>query len=401
MPAAAQLIDGPFLPEAVRVCAEAMREACGGSATCAFAFVSEDYMEDLEEFCDLVRLHGHVPRIFGCTASGLAGSGLETENQCGASLLFLNLPGCHVHSLELTTGDAEGTTPASSWHRRAGLEASQVDAWILLANPLALKVEPWLASWNAAWPGIPTVGGLASSRQGTEGIAVFCDGHTISGGGLGIALGGGLTIHTATSQGCRPIGEPLTITRAQDHVVLQLGGQTAFAALNDVITAMTDEERTRARGNIFAGLAVNEYQDELSTGDFLVRNIVAADPASGALVVGAWPRTGQTLQYQLRDKDTAEADYRRTLEALQPLGTPLASLMFTCTGRGQSFFGQPGHDTRMLEQLLGPHPSAGLFCNGEIGPVGGRAYAHGYTTTLALLYAKEAPPPAAQPTANS
>jgi small ligand-binding sensory domain FIST len=95
---------------------------------------------------------------------------------------------------------------------------------------------------------------------------------------------------------------------------------------------------------------------------------------------------GQTLQYQLRDKVAAEADYRRMLERLQPHGTPMASLMFTCTGRGQRFFGEAGHDTRMLARILGPHPSAGLFCNGEIGPVGGRAYAHGYTTTLALFY---------------
>jgi small ligand-binding sensory domain FIST len=113
---------------------------------------------------------------------------------------------------------------------------------------------------------------------------------------------------------------------------------------------------------------------------------VAADPGSGALVVGAWPRVGQTLQYQLRDKTTAERDYRRVLEALQPYGTPLASLMFTCTGRGKRFFGETGHDTRMLARILGPHPSAGLFCNGEIGPVGGPTHAHGYTTTLALFY---------------
>jgi small ligand-binding sensory domain FIST len=386
MPAASQFIEGPFNAEAVRACAERLRAQAGGGAGFAFAFVTEDYLEDLEEFCDLVRLHGHVPRLFGCTAAGLAGTGAETEGASGASLLFLNLPGCQAHLLELTPEDAESTTPPRSWQQRAGVAAEQIRAWILLANPLALKIEPWLRSWNKAWPGVPSVGGLASSRQGAEGIQVFADGHRVSAGGLAVALTGPFQVRCAVSQGCHPIGEPLTITRAQEHVVLQLGGQTPFVALNEIITAMSDEERERAKGNIFAGLAVDEYRDEWSTGDFLVRNIVAADPNSGALVIGAWPRVGQTLQYQMRDKATAETDYRRVLEMLQPHGTPLASLMFTCTGRGKRFFGESGHDTRMLAQLLGPHPSAGFFCNGEIGPLGGQTHAHGYSTTLALFY---------------
>lgn len=386
MPAASALISGPFQPDIVRRSAERLRAQCGGSATLAFAFVTEDWMTDLEEFSDLIRLHGHVPCLYGCTAAGLTGDDVETEGESGASLLFLHLPGAQSHSLELEPNDADGSTPPAAWHRRAGLPSHAIRAWILLANPLAIKTEPWLRSWNRAWPGIPSLGGLASSRLGPEGIQVFADGHPVPGGGLAIALSGPFTLRFAVSQGCRPIGQPLTITRAQEHVVLQLGAQTPFAALNEILTAMSDDERERAKGNIFAGLAANEYRDELGTGDFLVRNILAADPHSGALVVGAWPRVGQTLQYQIRDKATAEADYRRVLETLQPHGTPLASLVFTCTGRGQRFFGQPGHDTRMLAHLLGPHPSAGFFCNGEIGPVGGQTHAHGYTTTLALFY---------------
>jgi small ligand-binding sensory domain FIST len=386
MPAASQLIEGPFNAEAVQASAEQLRAQAGGGAAVAFAFVTEDYLEDLEEFCDLVRLHGHVPRLFGCTAAGLVGAGAETEGASGASLLFLNLPDCQAHLLELIPEDAEGATPPGRLRQRAGVVSEQIRAWILLLNPLTLKIETWLRSWNKAWPGIPSIGGLASSRLGAKGIQVFADGHLVPSGGLAVALSGSFQVRSAVSQGCHPIGEPLTITRAQDHVVLQVGGLTPFAALNNIITAMSDEERERAKGNIFAGLAVDEYRDEWSTGDFLVRNIIAADPQSGALVVGAWPRVGQTLQYQMRDKATAEADYRRVLEILQPHGTPLASLMFTCTGRGRRFFGEGGHDTRMLAQLLGPHPSAGFFCNGEIGPVGGQTHAHSYTTTLALFY---------------
>jgi small ligand-binding sensory domain FIST len=36
--------------------------------------------------------------------------------------------------------------------------------------------------------------------------------------------------------------------------------------------------------------------------------------------------------------------------------------------------------------MLGPHPSAGFFCNGEIGPVGGSNFLHGYTASIGLIY---------------
>lgn len=386
MPAASCLIHGPFDEEMIRLTSESMRQEVGGQATVAFAFVTSDWIPALEEFCDLIRLHGHVPQVFGCTAAGLTSDQNETEGMPGASILFLNLPGLRVHPIELNSSETKCDVSPASWHRRVSLSPAEIRAWLLLLNPFALKVEPWLHSWNQAWPGIPGLGGLASSIHGQQGIHVFSNGRVMEGGGLAIALSGPFTLRYAISQGCHPIGQPLTITRAQEHVVLQLGAQTPFAALNEIIAAMSEEERERARGNIFVGLAADEYRDELSTGDFLVRNIAAADPQSGAIVIGAWPRPGQTLQFQLRDRTTAEKDYRRVLETLQPHGTPLASLLFTCTGRGQRFFGQPGHDARLLGQILGPHPSAGFFCNGEIGPVRGHTHIHAYTTTLAAFY---------------
>jgi small ligand-binding sensory domain FIST len=384
--AASQVINGAFDETVVRETAEHLRAQCGGGASVAFAFVSEDYLTDLESFCDLVRLHGHVPRIFGCTAAGLVGMGHEWEGETGASILFLKLPGAEFFSMPFGKEEASPQTSPAQWHRKAGVEPQDVRAWIVFANPLSLGVDPWLDSWSRAWPGIPCVGGLASSRLGTEGIQVFCDGEVVASGGLAVGIKGDVVLRTAITQGCKPIGEPLTITQAQDHVVLQLGAQPAYAVLSEVISRMDEAERERARGNIFAGIAMSEYQEDFRAGDFLVRNIVAADPESGAVVVGAWPRVGQTLQYQMREKGTAQSDCHRMLDELQKYGTPLASLVFTCTGRGKRFFGESGHDARMLAHALGAHPSAGLFCNGEIGPVAGRAFAHGYTATLALFY---------------
>ena len=134
-------------------------------------------------------------------------------------------------------------------------------------------------------------------------------------------------------------------------------------------------------------MVVDEYKEKFARGDFLVRNILGADPATGAVVVGAHPRTGQTLQYQLRDAVSADEELKALLAPLaRRAEKPVASLLFCCNGRGKNLFGSPDHDARVVAEALGPLPSAGFFCNGEIGPVAGRNFLHAYTASIGLIY---------------
>ena len=203
-----------------------------------------------------------------------------------------------------------------------------------------------------------------------------------------VALGfeGGLKVQTIVSQGCRPVGEPFTITGADENIVVALGSRPAYERLSETFEALPPNDKAHAAGNLFAGLATSEYVDEFKTGDFLVRNLIGADPQSGALAIGAQPRVGQTLQFQLRDRRSANEDLqRRLLEKSRAGEKPFAALIFSCNGRGTSLFGVAHHDASAVREHLGPIPAAGFFCNGEIGPVGGRNYVHGYTASIALL----------------
>jgi small ligand-binding sensory domain FIST len=88
-------------------------------------------------------------------------------------------------------------------------------------------------------------------------------------------------------------------------------------------------------------------------------------------------------QFVLRDARTAEEDLRRMLGRQRPAAAPPAgALLFSCVGRGAGLFGRPDHDTALFEEKLGPVP---LFCNGEIGPVGGTTFLHGYTSAFAMF----------------
>ena len=213
----------------------------------------------------------------------------------------------------------------------------EVDSWIVLANPFAPDLERWLAEWNVAFPDAPSIGGLSSGGTGQGENLLFLDGKMIDAAVLALAVKGG-KIRTIVSQGCKPVGEPFTITHAEDNLVYALGSRPAYQVLSETFNALSDEEKERARGNLFAGLAASEYVADLKRGDFLVRNLLGADPQTGAVAIGARARTGQTLQYQLRDKITAHADLvdLAKINGLQGCD-PFASLVFSCNGRGQTF----------------------------------------------------------------
>ncbi|NJK91310.1 MAG: hypothetical protein HC904_05445 [Blastochloris sp.] len=338
--AASVCVSGVFDENLVRETASNLRQELGERPTCAFVFASHDYMDSLEDFVETLRLHAHIPEVFGCSGRGLIGSEVEQEEGSGFSVLLLSLPGTELMVREVAQEQVEEFSKGEDWRRWSGVAVNEVNSWIALINPLQLNIESWLAGWNQAYPGIPCLGGLASSGLQAEGIQVFHNEEVVT-GGLLVGFSGQTRCVPLVSQGCRPIGEPYTITQVERNVIYQLGSKSAFDVLNTVITELTDEERAKARGNVFAGLAASEYLEDFKQGDFLVRNILGANPQTGEVVIGSLPRIGQTLQYQMRDRSSAELDMKIMLEKAKDQPAPLASLVFSCIGRGHSFLKTP------------------------------------------------------------
>ncbi|MBV9253579.1 MAG: FIST C-terminal domain-containing protein [Actinobacteria bacterium] len=243
-----------------------------------------------------------------------------------------------------------------------------------------------------AYPGVTIVGGLASGRSTDRATWVFLDDTVYDHGAVAVALGGNVMVRTVVSQGATPIGQPWTITGAHDNILETIGGRPAYQVLVETVEALPAEVQQRAARNLLVGLAIDEYKDEFHRGDYLIRNLIGADPQSGALAIGAYPRVGQTIQFQMRDATAADEDLRELLaSAHHELGDarPVAAMLCSCNGRGAGLFGAPDHDARGLAREFGPVPVAGFFCNGEIGPVGGKAFLHGFTASLALLLPRE------------
>ena len=386
--AAARLIMTPYSEEAVIQAARSALAEVGGKVSVGFVFASADYHEYLPDFLELIQLHGHVPLLAGCSGSGVIGTNREAEKAAGFSLLLLHLPETKLHACTLTAAQVDSAASPQDWHRITGVKPGEVDAWLAFCDPFGFPVDPWITGWNAAYPGVPMLGGLCSGPGGSsEGIFVFQNHETLPpGSAMLVGLKGGVTLRPLLSQGCRPIGEPFTVTGTNGNLVLALGGKPAYAVLAEAFESLDDRDKARAQGNLFAGLASSEYLEDFKQGDFLIRSILGADARSGAVALGAYPRVGQTLQWQLRDSTTADDDLRMSLlheRAHKPL--PFASLVFVCNGRGRDLFGAPNHDAHALSQIIGNHPSAGCFCNGEIGPIGPANFVHGYSVSMALF----------------
>jgi small ligand-binding sensory domain FIST len=383
--AVSRLCLGPYSEEAVEAAARSALEEIGGKVTCGFVFVSADYAPDLADFLEIIQLHAHVPLLAGCSGAGLLGAGLEEEQAVGFSLLLLHLPETQVRAVRLPAVGENDELTIGAMRTLAGPDATAYETWVVVANPFALAVEPWLDAWDGAFPGKPAVGGLASGGRRGDTAFVFHE-RTLVEGGVAIGFSGGVKIRALVSQGCRPVGEPFTVTGAEGHLVTSLGSRPAFEALDTTFGSLPARDKALAQGNLFVGLAMSEYLEEFKTGDFLIRNLIGGDPQAGVLAVGALPRVGQTLQFQLRDRASADIELRHLLGEVKDSGArPFASLIFTCTGRGRHLFGERHHDARVLAEVLGQHASAGFFCNGEIGPVGGHNFIHGYSAAMALF----------------
>jgi small ligand-binding sensory domain FIST len=371
----------------------AAAEACaalGSVPSFAVLFASADFLDSAPELVSEVAEHvGRVPLI-GCVADGVVGGACEVESGPAVSLwLAADLGPVETFALEFARTSSGGVIGGYRFDR------DQAGVYLMICDPFTFPSDDLLAHLNAHVAGTVVMGGLASGGLQLGQSRLFLDDRVLSRGAVGVHLPAG-QIYPLVSQGCRPIGEPYTITGADGNVVHELGGRPPLERLRELATSLPDRDRELLGQGLQVGMVINEYQAERRPGDFLIRGVMGADQDTGAIAVGDEVTVGQTLQFQLRDADSADEDLRRTLEhgvAGLAGGQAAGALLFTCNGRGSRMFSAPDHDAGLLDSMLGNVPVAGFFCAGELGPVGDRNYLHGFTASIALFPAAVAPQP--------
>jgi len=354
-------------------------------------FMAPRFFPHARQVLEILRVHARIPLLAGCSSPSLIVGAQEVEEHAGLSLGLYSLPGAQLTALHFSQEQVEEANGPGYWRLEMGLEPGQTNGWLAFLDPFHLDSEAWLRSWNEAYAPLPILGGLASGDARDETTQVYLNGDVFEEGGVAISFGGDVKLASVTSQGCTPIGDTWTLTRVEQNVIHEIGNRPAYEVLAETFNQLTPEDQGKARGNLFLGLVVNEYLEEFHRGDFLIRNLLAADPRSGSIAVGALPRLGQTVQFQRRSASAATEDMETLLTRArdQMVGATIyGGCLCSCNGRGRGLFGRPNHDAELVQNRLGPMGLAGFFCNGEIGPVGQRSFLHGYTASLALFVKK-------------
>ncbi|MFL5907737.1 MAG: FIST N-terminal domain-containing protein [Solirubrobacterales bacterium] len=375
--------------EAAAEAADAARAGLDPACDLAVVFASGPHLGMAKWLLSEVHDRLEPRALIGCGAGGTLAGGRELEDTPGVVVWGASLPGAEVETMHLTAErGGEGFRliglPASLSAPAANVEPAD-ESLIALCDPFSFPAEELLAAIERGRPRTPVLGGLASASF-AGGAVLLRDGDLHTDGAVAVRLRG-VQVLPCVSQGAGPVGPEMTITEAEANVIGQLAGKPAMERLGEVIASLPEDVRGLAASGVLIGLVIDENRPEYERGDFLVRPIIGADRESGAIAIGERVRVGQTVRLQVRDAASADEDLRETLRAqAQALGTDGAAgaLLFTCNGRGSHMFEMPDHDAAALEDSLGA-PTAGFFCAGEIGPVGGHNFLHGFTATMAVF----------------
>ncbi len=397
------------LPEALTETIGVVQQALGQPPDLCLVFVSSEFLTGYETILPRLQAELRARVIIGCSGGGIVGRGEEVEHQPALTITAALLPDVTLTPFRLADSTMPGLDVSPrEWHNLVGVPPGDQPHFILLADPFSIRTENFIMGLDYAYPKSVKVGGLASGATQPGENALFLNSVCYRPGAVGLALSGNIALDALVAQGCRPIGKPLRVSKCDRNILMELEGEPPLKVLRELYTQLEPRDQNLLQSALFLGLVMDPMKSHFTQGDFLIRNIVGLDPDKGILAVGALLRQGQLVQFHLRDAHTSAEDLEQLLTSYQsrPGRNHIAgALLFSCLGRGEYLYGKTSHDTKLFQDKLGQIPIGGFFCNGEIGPVGGTTYLHGYTSCFAMVRPLYVPtsgagignPPAAHP----
>lgn len=379
MPFASAISQHPIASQAIGEVSGAVLESIGDRPDLVLVTVTRPHAGALEDIVTTVSAVLHPLAILGCAAESVIGTGTEVE-EAPAISLWAGRVGPLAGMALRATRLADDSWHFAGWPDRTGFEPS---ALLLIADPFTFPAADFLAWLHERRPGLPVIGGNASGGRGPGGSRLVVDEQVVNEGAVGVLIGSGVDIDIVVSQGCRPYGQPLTVTGSDRNVIYGVAGVPAMECMVDQIKAglqPLDIAGIEDNG-LFVGRLIDERVADPGPGDFLVRAVVGVDRANGAVAVDDQVPLGSTVRFHVRDAVTADQELGTLLRGRRAT----AALIFTCNGRGSRLFDGVDHDAGVLGRAVGPVPLGGFFAGGEFGPIGGTNFVHSFTASIALF----------------
>jgi len=382
---ASSLSESRDLTVAVDEAADAVDQQLGGDASLLICFVSPHHDDRLDELPGALRARFPDAVLLGCTGDGVIGDGREIERAPALSLTAATLPS--VGLVPFHFGVGQSPRGPAGWRQRLGLTPEHQPAFLLMPDPFSCDVRSLLSGLDAAFPGAPKIGGLASGGRHPGGNGLLLEDRLHRDGLVGVALFGDVTVSCVVAQGCRPVGPELSVTHARRSLLLGLDGGRAVDALDRVYSQLSPADRALFSAGPMLGLLPSDGPAQSRPGDYLVRDVVGLDRDAGAIGVGALVDGVERVRFHIRDAGASAQDLNELLgrHHREHGERPAGALLFSCLGRGRGLYGEQDHDSRAFRRHLGAAPLGGFFCSGEIGPVHQTTHLHGYTSAFGIF----------------
>ena len=377
MPYAAALSEHPVGTHAAEEAADKVAASIGTAPDAALLFLTAPHTESVGEIAAVVRERLQPGALIGASAVSVVGGDLEIEERPAVSLWAARFEG--VTPVRFTAF-RDGDVIRIEGPGKETLDSAHT--FLLLPDPFTFPVGDLVEQLAVDHPEILVVGGLASAAQRPGDNRLVLDDQVFRDGAVGLLLGGPTRVTAVVSQGCRPIGRPLVVTKAEGNLIYELAGRTAYDQLASLLDELSDEDHMRVAQGLHIGRVIDEHKTDFGRGDFLIRGVLGVDERTGAMAVGDEMSIGSIIQFQVRDAVSADEDLHQLMDGQAADG----ALLFTCNGRGTHLFSEPHHDAGLVSRMLDRVPIGGMFCAGEVGPVGGRSFVHGFTASLALFH---------------
>jgi small ligand-binding sensory domain FIST len=369
------------------ICDEVAAGLNGTSPDLSFLFVSHAHANRFEQLAGLVCEKSGSRVLLGCTGETIVGGSEEIESGPAISLWSAVLPDAEIVPFHVEFSSTPDGIVCDGLPSGLAEGTADVRAVFILGDPFSAVPKSMIDRFADELPGVPIIGGMASGGAGPGTNRLFLNAGSMTYGAVGAVIRGGPRIRSVVSQGCRPIGTHYLVTKAEENIVYELGGTAPVERLRELLPTLTERDQRLLQSGLHLGIVMNEYQDTFARGDFLISNVMGTRPDDGAIVIGNLVRVGQTVQFHVRDADTADEDLVQLLEQdrISNSHPPQAALLFSCNGRGTRLFPEPNHDAETIQQRVGPIPLAGFFAQGEFGPIGRKNYVHGFTASIAFF----------------
>ncbi len=339
--------------------------------TVGILFTSEDLAPFLGKMLDQLRLKTGVTDWAGASGYGTISHTEEIFGESSATVIVLDLP---PDAYRVFSGNADVGTLLSAketeWLAEATmpLAISHVDP----RHPNAMEAISNLAEMTGSF----LIGGLTAASSDSPHLVN--DQKTCM---SGIAVSPmKAEIFTGLSQGCSPISETLTVTKAQQNIIIELDQKPAFDVLMEYFGDEFENNLQAMAGTIFVALPVQGSD----TADYTVRNLVGLDPESKVIAIGEAISEGDSILICRRDQKTAVEDMKRMVSSIKDRirnKSIRGGIYISCAARGPNQFSAPNKETDIIREVLGQFPLAGFFANGEIS----RDRVYAYTGVIAVF----------------